>query len=112
MDLDKEIPDERFTQKDLFKLLLHSAQHVATREELKDVETKLDARIDKLETTIKDVETKLETKIKDVGNKLDQVETKLETKIDKVENKLNRLQFLIVAGVLALFFKDVIHNLF
>ena len=34
-DCDKEIVDDKLTQADLIKLMLHNAQHMATREEVK-----------------------------------------------------------------------------
>jgi hypothetical protein len=41
MDLNKELEPENLTQKDIMTFLLHSTQHVATREELQDVRVEL-----------------------------------------------------------------------
>ena len=35
LDSEKEIVDDKLTQSDLIKLMLHNAQHMATREEVK-----------------------------------------------------------------------------
>ena len=85
--LDKEIVDDKLTQADLIKLMLHNAQHMATREEVK--------------SDINKVESSLTAKM-----------DKVESKIDKVENKLDRFQWLIIATTLSILFKDYIIGLF
>ena len=50
---DNEIPAENLTQKDIMQFLLHSTQHVATREELQDVKKELKNDINKLDKKIK-----------------------------------------------------------
>ncbi|MDQ7066954.1 MAG: hypothetical protein Q9M40_02520 [Sulfurimonas sp.] len=46
VDLKTELLDDKLTQADLIKLMLHNAQHMATREEVK-------ADITKVETSLK-----------------------------------------------------------
>jgi hypothetical protein len=52
-DYDKEIVDDKLTQADLIKLMLHNAQHMATREEVKE-------DITKVETSLKEDIAKVE----------------------------------------------------
>jgi len=85
-DYDKEISDDKLTQADLIKLMLHNAQHMATREEVK-------ADIDRVEASL--------------GKRID----KLDNKIDKVDAKLDRFQWLIVATILTVLLKDYIFHL-
>ncbi|MBT3348460.1 MAG: hypothetical protein HN398_08505 [Thiotrichales bacterium] len=78
-----EIDSKDFTQKDLMQFLLHSTQHVATREELEGV--KKDLRADILK-----------------------VETNLKADISKVDAKFDKLQWLIIATMVSVFLKDYI----
>ncbi len=41
-EVDKNIADGNFTQKEIIQLLLHNAQHMATREEVKDLNERID----------------------------------------------------------------------
>jgi len=84
-DYDKEILDDKLTQADLIKLMLHNAQHMATREEVK-------ADIDRVEVSLS----------KRIDN--------LDNKIDKVEAKLDRFQWLIIATILTVLLKDYIFS--
>ncbi|MDQ7066525.1 MAG: hypothetical protein Q9M40_00140 [Sulfurimonas sp.] len=83
VDLKTELLDDKLTQADLIKLMLHNAQHMATREEVK-------ADIDKLD------------------RKIDISFDKLDKKIDKVDSKFDRLQWLIVATIMTVLLKDYI----
>ncbi|MDQ7061411.1 MAG: hypothetical protein Q9M43_09870 [Sulfurimonas sp.] len=90
VDLKTELLDDKLTQADLIKLMLHNAQHMATREEVKADIDKLDKKIDKVEISLKaDIE-------------------KLDKKIDKVDSKFDRLQWLIVATIVTVLSKDYI----
>ena len=66
-----------FTQKDLMKYLLDTAQHAATREELQSLEINLNIRIDRsrdeLKQEIADVRNELKAEIKEVRNKMDRM---------------------------------------
>ena len=92
--LDKEIVDDKLTQADLIKLMLHNAQHMATREEVK-------ADITKVETNLKQDIAKVEANIV-------KVETNLKQDIAKVDAKFDRMQWLIIATILTIVFKDYI----
>jgi len=41
-EVDKNIADGNLTQKEIIQLLLHNAQHMATREEVKDLNERID----------------------------------------------------------------------
>ncbi|MEA1919544.1 MAG: hypothetical protein U9N52_06875 [Campylobacterota bacterium] len=79
IDLNKELPNENLTQKDIMQFLLHSTQHVATREELEGVKRELKLDI-----------------------------SKVEDKISKVDAKFDKIQWLIVATILTVLLKDYI----
>jgi len=97
-DYEKEIVNDKLTQADLIKLMLHNAQHMATRDEVKadinNLDSTLNAKIDKVEASltakIDKVEASLNTKIDKVEAsltaKIDNVETSLTAKIDKIES--------------------------
>ncbi len=102
---DKEILDDKLTQADLIKLMLHNAQHMATREEVKTDIDKLDAKIDK-------VESSLIARIDKLDLKIDKVESSLIAKIDKVDAKLDRFQWLIIATILTVLLKDYLFSFF
>ena len=76
-DLKKDISDENLTQKDIVQLLLHNAQHMVTREDLKS-----DIR------------------------ELKQGMSKLEVNIAYLSTKFDRMQWLIVTAILSIFLKD------
>lgn len=79
IDLDKELPNENLTQRDIMQFLLHSTQHVATREELENTKQELKEAI-----------------------------SKLDDKISKVEAKFDKIQWLIIATMFTVLFKDYI----
>jgi len=126
IDLNKEIPYENLTQKDIMQFLLHSTQHVATREELSAVKTELKQDISKLETSLKQdisevkqdmskLETSLKQDISEVKQDMSKLETSLKQDISEVKNdiskvnsKFDKLQWLIVATLLTVVFKDYI----
>lgn len=97
-DYDKEIVDDKLTQADLIKLMLHNAQHMATREEVK-------ADNQSLKTDLKEDINKLEISLKEDINKLD-------NKIDRVDSKFDRIQWLIISTIIAVLLKDQIVGLF
>ena len=92
--LDKEIVDDKLTQADLIKLMLHNAQHMATREEVK-------SDISKVETNLREEISKVETNLK-------QEISKVENQISKVDAKFDRVQWLIVATIVTIVFKEYI----
>jgi len=109
IDLSKEIPNENLTQKDIMQFLLHSTQHVATREELKDVKDDLSKDIEKVDDKISKLATKEELAKVESSLRADIV--KLDQKIDKVDGKFDRLQWLIIATIATVLLKDYIIGL-
>jgi len=89
IDLSKEIPNENLTQKDIMQFLLHSTQHVATREELKDVKDDLSKDIEKVDDKISKLATKEE--LAKLDDKIDKVETSLKADIAKLDDKIAKL---------------------
>ena len=91
-DCDKEILDDKLTQADLIKLMLHNAQHMATRDEVKadisKVELSLKEDINKLDKKIDKVELSLKEDINKLDKKIDKVESSLKEDISKVESSL------------------------
>ena len=92
MNLNKEIPYESLTQKDIMQFLLHSTQHVATREELQDVKNELKNDISKVE------------------DKISKVEATLRQDISKVDAKFDKIQWLIIATITTILLKDYIFS--
>jgi len=90
-DFEKEIVDDKLTQADLIKLMLHNAQHMATREEVKEdisrVETTLKQDISRVETTLKEEISRVETTLKE---EISRVETTLKEDISRVETTLKK----------------------
>ena len=102
-DYDKVIVDDKLTQADLIKLLLHNAQHMATRDEVKADINKLEDKISKVEIALKVDINKVEISLKsEIG--------KLEDKISKVDGKFDKIQWLIVATILTVLLKDYIFS--
>jgi hypothetical protein len=128
--IDKEIVDDKLTQADLIKLMLHNAQHMATREEVKaditDLGSSIDAKIDKLEANTNSKFDKQDAKIDKLeantnsrfdkqDAKIDKLEAntnsrfdKQDAKIDKLDAKFDKIQWLILATLFTVVFKDYI----
>jgi len=102
IDLDKELPSENLTQRDIMQFLLHSTQHVATREELESVRQELKENISKLDDKI----SKIEARFDDMATKEDV--SRLDDRISKVEAKFDKIQWLIIATMFTVLFKDYI----
>ena len=122
-ELEKDMIDGNLTQKEIIQLLLHNAQHMATRDEVKTdikelkidlkqdiakVETSLKQDIAKVEEKIAKVETSLKQDIAKVETSLKQDIAKVEDKVEKIANKFDKVQWLIVATLLTVVFKDYI----
>ncbi|MEA1983004.1 MAG: hypothetical protein U9N39_05610 [Campylobacterota bacterium] len=108
IDLNQEIPNENLTQKDIMQFLLHSTQHVATREELDGVKRELKEDISKVESSLKMDISKVEEKIDRVESSLKGDISKVEEKIEKVDAKFDKIQWLIVATIMTILLKDYI----
>jgi len=126
-ELEQKISDGNLTQKDIVHLLLHNAQHMVTREEVKsDIESvektlkediskvettlkadisKLDEKITKVETTLKADISKVETTLK---ADISRVETTLKADITTISAKFDKMQWLIIATMLTVLFKDYV----
>ena len=104
-DFDKEISDEKLTQADLIKLMLHNAQHMATREEVKsDIqEVKTQIQEVRIELKAESKANKLELKAEAKANKLE-----LKAEISKIDNKFDRVQWLIIATIFTVLLEDYI----
>ena len=79
--------DENLTQKDIVQMLLHNAQHMVTREELK--------------SDIKELKDDIKLDI-----------SKIEVQISKVDAKFDKILWLIVATTITILLKDSILSLF
>jgi len=75
------------------QFLLHSTQHVATREELEAVKRELKQDISRVE------------------DKISTVEINLRQDISKVDAKFDKIQWLIIATMMTVLFKDYIMSL-
>jgi len=84
---------DNLTQKDIIQLLLHNAQHMVTRDELKEDnrELKLEIKeeIYKIDIKIDNVKNELKEDIKQLDTKIDSVKDELNSKINNVKNELN-----------------------
>jgi len=85
-EVENNITDGNLTQKEIIQLLLHNAQHMATREEVK--------------TDIKDLKFELKEDI-----------SRVEDKISKVSEKFDKIQWLIIATLIAVLSKDYLFSL-
>jgi len=114
IDLDKELANENLTQKDIMQFLLHSTQHVATREELQAVKIELKQDISAVKTELKQdisaVKTELKQDISAVKTELKQDISKLYDKISKVDAKFDKIQWLIIATMITVLLKDYIFS--
>ena len=94
----KNLADGNLTQKEIIQLLLHNAQHMATREEvksdIKDLKIELKEDISRVETTLKEDILRVETTLKE---DILRVETTLKEDIDdfKIEIKKDIKDFKI-----------------
>ena len=93
-ELEENIIDGNLTQKEIIQLLLHNAQHMATRDEVK--------------ADIKELKTEINEDFKELKRELKQDISKLEDKILKVSDKFDKAQWLLVATLLTIVFKDYI----
>jgi len=93
-DVEKNIADGNLTQKEIIQLLLHNAQHMATREEvksdIKDLKLELKQDILKVETTLKQDILKVETTLK---QDILKVETTLKQDNKELSKRIDRFMF-------------------
>ena len=91
-----------FTQKDLMLHLLQVSQHTVTREEVKEDISQLDKKIDKLEDSMNKRFEQVDKRFEQVDKKID----KLDSKIDTISGKFDKIQWLIIATMFTVLFKD------
>nr|CBA71349.1 conserved hypothetical phage protein [Arsenophonus nasoniae] len=103
----------------------HEVADLATKRNLDDIRKDIDARFDKTDAQIAEVRKDLSAEIADVRKDMEHGFEKVETQIadvrkditqiekrfDRLEIKFDRLQWLILAGILGLLFKDVLPKL-
>jgi len=92
-----------FTQKDLMLHLLQVSQHTVTREELKEDIADLKNDISKVDARFDKVDAKFD--------KVDARFDKVEDKISKVDAKFDKIQWLIIATMFTVLFKDYLISL-
>jgi predicted nucleic acid-binding Zn-ribbon protein len=110
---------EHMTQKDIVQLLLHNAQHMVTREELKSDINEVKDEIVKVETSLKQDMVKLESSLKQDMVKLEaslkqdmvKLESSLRQDISKIDAKFDKIQWLIIATMLTILLKDSVLRL-
>ena len=127
-DYSKMNPND-FTQKDLMLHLLQVSQHTVTREEVKEDISALDNKLDKLESKfevrfdkinekfdkINEKFDKIDKKFEKINEKFDKVDGKFEKvydKISKVDAKFDKIQWLLIATLFTVVFKDYIVSFF
>ena len=91
-EAEKSLADGNLTQKEIIQLLLHNAQHMATREEvksdIKDLKVELKEDMSKLELSIVKVKTELKEDMSELESSLKEDMSKLEIGILKVRTEL------------------------
>ena len=129
----KQLDSENLSQKDIMQFLLHSTQHVATREELQSVKQELKADNLSLKQELKADNAILREELQSVKQELkaDNLSLKQELKADittlkqelkaeikdirseikDVNIKIDKFLWIVVTGMLALFFKEYIFSL-
>jgi len=90
----KNLADGNLTQKEIIQLLLHNAQHMATREEvkadIKDLKAELKEDISRVETTLKEDISRVETTLKE---DISRVETTLKEDNKELSKRIDRFMF-------------------
>jgi len=92
MQKEENPTDGNLTQKEIIQLLLHNAQHMATREEvksdIKDLKVELKEDISKVKTELKEDMSKLELSIVKVKTELKEDMSELESSLKEDMSKL------------------------
>ncbi len=95
--MSEDLDPNNFTQKDLMQYLLHAVQHSVTREEMS--------------SQFEQAEKMNQRRFEQVDKRLEQVDKQfdeLKLEIKDLGKRHDRLLWAIFAGMLAIFFKDVI----
>ena len=107
-EIEQDLLNKDLTQKDIIQLLLHNAQHMATRDEVKSDIRELRGEI---KNDIRELRDELKEDISKVESTLKQDISKLDDKISKVSDKFDKIQWLIIATLVTVVFKDYIFSL-
>jgi len=97
IEVEKNLADGNLTQKEIIQLLLHNAQHMATREEVK--------------ADIKELKAELKEDNKELKKDILRIETSLKQDISKVDAKFDKIQWLIIATIVTILSKDYLFTL-
>ncbi|MBL0710214.1 MAG: hypothetical protein JJV99_04235 [Colwellia sp.] len=115
-DDNQQKSNEQLTQKDIVQLLLHNAQHMVTREELKSDINEVKDEIVKVEVSIRQDVSKIETSLKEdiskVDDRISKVEVSLKQDISKVNAKFDKIQWLFIATIITVLLKDYLFSFF
>ena len=107
-EIEKNLEDGNLTQKEIIQLLLHNAQHMATREEVKADIKELKAELKEDNKELKKDILRIETSLKQDMSKL---ETSLKQDISKVDAKFDKIQWLIIVTIVTVLSKDYLFTL-
>jgi len=136
-----EIDPNTFTQKDLMQHLLHTAQHAVTREEMTaqfaQAEQRNKERLEQIDNRFEQAEQHNKERFEQVDNRFEQAEQHNKERFEQAEQlnkerfehnkdqlnnlaveiksqskKHDRLTWALFAGMSAIFFKNIIFNLF
>ncbi len=102
--MSEETDPNTFTQKDLMQHLLHAAQHSVTREEMA-------SQFVQAEKITKERFEHVDKRFEHVDKQFEHVDKRfdeLKLEIKELGKRHDRLSWAIFAGMLAIFFKDVI----
>jgi len=116
---EKNLTDGNLTQKEIIQLLLHNAQHMATREEVKsdikelreEVKADIKELREEVKSDIKELREEVKSDIKELKEDVLRIETSLKQDISKVDAKFDKIQWLIIATIVTILSKDYLFNL-
>ena len=118
-EAEKSLADGNLTQKEIIQLLLHNAQHMATREEVKadikelreEVKSDIKELREEVKSDIKELREEVKSDIKELKEDVLRIETSLKQDISKVDAKFDKIQWLIIATIVTILSKDYLFNL-
>jgi len=107
-DTEKKLADGNLTQKEIIQLLLHNAQHMATREEVKADIKELKSELKEDNKELKEDILRIEASLK---QDISKVEASLKQDISKVDAKFDKIQWLIIVTIVTILSKDYLFTL-
>ncbi|EAR6708260.1 hypothetical protein EWN99_16200 [Salmonella enterica] len=99
-----------FSTSDVLNALLHrqqNMQHLATQESVDGLRRDMELRFSAAQESVDGLRRDMGIRLDAINQRFDSVEKR----VDRLESKFDRLQWFIVCGVLALFFKEYIIKL-